>query len=562
MKSFTKTVVILIFFCSSLKMSAQVLPDSVTGQIEGFLSPWNKNTSPGYSFGIIQNDSLVYTKSVGMANIEYAIPNTPSTVFNIGSMAKQFTAFDIFLLAKEKKLNIDDDIRKYLNSFPDMKRKITIRHLLYHTSGIRDYVILLQIAGTRLDDIVTNEHVLKILSKQIRLNSIPGDKYSYSNSNYVLLAEIVKNVSGQSFRQFTDSAIFHPLGMTSSYFQDNCCEIHKNRSYSYHRIDSSHFKNDPLNYSAVGASGMYSNVIDLAKWITNFNKHLVWDKDIIDQLSTKTRLNDGRELNGAAGLVVTPYLGWRQFYFSGEDGGYRSFQNFFPNLKTGVIVLSNLSDYLYNNNLPYGSTNLLIPKDTTHWELMPRTWADSASSWLDNPSAYSKFCGDYITDEAGFVFQFKLVENKMYAYIGGGANLMGKVSGDTFMTVNSYQFRYIFNRKTKEPTITILDGDGSFTLRKYIKDTVYSITQLKEYLGRYYCPELECFYNIELRGKELILTNNKYNDEKLGIVGVDHLSTNNWWMNHLAMLRNNKNEVTGFEVNTGRVMHLNFVKVL
>jgi CubicO group peptidase (beta-lactamase class C family) len=548
----------LLLFCLSL--SAQPLADSTKKQLELLLQPWNLNSSPGYSVGIIQNDSLVYTNSVGMANLEYSAPNTTKTIFNIGSIAKQFTAFGMFLLAKERKVALDDDIRNYLTWFPNLKYKISIRDLIYHTSGIRDYLILLQISGTRLEDIVTNEHVLKLLSKQTRLNSVPGEKYSYSNSNYVLLAEIIRKVSGQDFPAFIDSAIFRPLGMRNSYFENNYFAVHKNRSYSYERIDSTHFRNVPLNYSVVGASGMYSNILDLAKWLINLSTHRVWGKDMIDALTVRPRLKNGRLLNSAAGLVVQPYMGWRQYYFSGMDGGYRSFLNFFPDLKTGVIVLSNLSDYLYNDNFPYGSTNLLIPKDTTHWELMPRTWADSASAKIKNPGEYSAFVGDYISDEGGFALKFQLLDDKLNLVVNEQPNLMGRIQSDTFMTINSYQYRYIFNRAGKDRTVTILSLDDTYTLRKFIRQPDLSSETLKSYTGKYYCEELDCIYTIDSRKDGLFLQNNKYSDEKLNIIGVDHLSTNNPWMNHLTMLRNNEKTV-GFEVNTGRVMHLYFKKI-
>src|SRR4030095_16366022 len=157
--------------------------------------------------GIVRNDSLIYTKGYGSANLEYAIPNTPETIFHTASVSKQFSGYAIVLLAKQGKLQLDDDIHKYLPWFPDLKEKITIRHLLNHTSGIRDQWQLLAISGTRLDDVITHEHIVKILSQQRALNFKPGEKYSYSNSGFTMLAEIVKSVTGQSLRQFTDSAI-------------------------------------------------------------------------------------------------------------------------------------------------------------------------------------------------------------------------------------------------------------------------------------------------------------------------------------------------------------------
>src|SRR5205814_1127204 len=187
-----------------------------------------------------------------MANLEYNIINTPQTIYHMASVSKQFTAYSIVLLAQQGKLNLDDDIHKYLSWFPDLKKKITIRNLLNHTSGIRDQWQLLAISGTRLDDVIKQDHIIKILSKQRALNFKPGDQYSYSNSGFTMLAEILKSVTGQSLRKFTDSAIFKPLGMNNTHFHDDYTEIVKNRSYSYNRIDSTHLSNSILSYSNVG----------------------------------------------------------------------------------------------------------------------------------------------------------------------------------------------------------------------------------------------------------------------------------------------------------------------
>src|SRR5205814_1232955 len=178
-----------------------------------------------------------------MANLEYNIINTPQTIYHMASVSKQFTAYSIVLLAKQGKLQLDDDIHKYLPWFPDLKQKITIRNLLNHTSGIRDQWQLLAIAGTRLDDVITQEQIVKLLSRQQALNFTPGEKYMYCNSGFTMLSEIVKTVSGKTLREFTDSAIFKPLGMNSTHFHDNYHEIEKNRAYSYWRNSPGKYEN-------------------------------------------------------------------------------------------------------------------------------------------------------------------------------------------------------------------------------------------------------------------------------------------------------------------------------
>ncbi len=202
----------LVFAASMVHvLFAQAIPDSTILKIDKLFARWNNTNTPGCVAGIVRGDSLIFSKGYGLANLEYEIPNTPQTIYHMASISKQFTAFSILLLAREGKLKLDDDIRKYLPWFPDLGHRITIENLLNHTSGIRDQWQLLAISGTRLDDVITQDQIVKILSRQRALNFVPGSQYMYSNSGFTLLAEIVKSITGKTLRQFTDSAIFMPL---------------------------------------------------------------------------------------------------------------------------------------------------------------------------------------------------------------------------------------------------------------------------------------------------------------------------------------------------------------
>ena len=271
----------LILISAVAQVPAQSLPDSTTKKIDALFKKWDNSSSPGYAVGVVRNDSLIFAKGYGVANLEYNIPIAPETIFHMASVSKQFTAFSIVLLARQGKLNLDDDIHKYLPWFPDLKVKITVRNLLNHTSGIRDQWQLLAIAGTRLHDVITQDQIIKILGKQQALNFNPGEEWSYSNSGYTMLAEIVRAVSGKSLRQFTDSVLFKPLGMKNTNFHDDYTEIVPNRSYSYDRKDDTHFQNSILSYSVAGATSLFTNVDDMSKWVMNFYNHKVGDQQDI-----------------------------------------------------------------------------------------------------------------------------------------------------------------------------------------------------------------------------------------------------------------------------------------
>jgi len=539
--------------------SAQSLPDSTIKKIDSLFSKWNNNYSPGCTVGIVRNDSLIFSKGYGMANLEYEIPNSPATIYHMASVSKQFTAYSIVLLARQGKLQLEDDIHKYLPWFPDLKEKITIRNLLNHTSGIRDQWQLLAISGTRLDDVITQDHIVKLLGKQQALNFKPGEQYNYSNSGYTMLAEIVKSVTDQTLRKFTDSAIFKPLGMANTHFHDEYTEIEKNRSYSYDRTDSVHFTNSILSYSVAGATSLFTNINDMSKWVMNFYDHKIGDQQDISMLTQKGKLNSGKELSYALGIVSDTYKGWRQFSHSGGDAGYRTHVAVFPDLKMGFIVFSNLGDINPSAKL-YQMADIFIKDTTTKKEAVKAEKRDSVAAVLKDTVYMQKFVGSYI-DESGLPFSFDIRNRKLYYKIYNQNNFLIKERNDTFSISDAPEIKFVFSTKAKDTLVDIFTPDQSYHLKKYVKDTSQPDEVLKAYTGVYYCPELDCKYGIILKDHQLMLTNDKYNDTKLTVVNNDHLTNDYWWINHLMMIRDATNDITGFEVNSGRIMHLKFNKI-
>ena len=550
--------IVLIIICS-IQLPAQQIPDSTLKKIDSIFKKWDNTNNPGCTVGIVRNDSLIFSKGYGMANLEYAIPNGPATIFHMASVSKQFTGYAIVLLASQGKLRLDDDVRKWLPWFPDLKEKITIRHLLNHTSGIRDQWQLLAISGTRLDDVITQEHIVKILSRQRELNFKPGEKYSYSNSGYTMLAEIVKSVTGQTLRAFTDSAIFKPLGMTSTHFHDNYEEIEKNRSYSYQRVDSAHFSNSVLSYSNAGATSLFTNIPDLGKWVMNFYNHKVGSQKEIDMLVEKGKLNDGKELTYALGIDVGKYKGWKQYSHSGGDAGFRTYLTVLPDLKMGFMVFSNLGDF-NTYEKAYAVANLFVKDSSQQKEVVKKEPRDSVAAVLKDTLSLKKYLGDYIGDD-GLPFSFDLKDSKLYYRIYDQKNFLIKEQKDTFSMPDEPQIKFVFGLKAKDTMVNIFTPDQSYHLKKYIKDTSHTDEILKTYTGVYYCPELDCKYGIELKDHQLILTNTKYDDTKLTLSGSENLRSDFWWVNNLKIIRDGKNVITGFEVNSGRIMHLKFNKI-
>jgi CubicO group peptidase (beta-lactamase class C family) len=314
-----------------------------TAAIDALFAEWDKPDSPGCALAVIRDGEITYQRGYGMADLENNTPITPDSVFYIASVSKQFTAASVLLLAQSGALSLDDEIHRYFPELPDYGTPITIRHLLHHTSGLRDYLDLWELAGRSFDDPFTNQDGLKLLIRQRGLNFPPGEQHLYCNSGYKLLAELPPRVAKLTLRQYADQHIFQPLGMKNTFFDDDNAEI-PNRVRSYKPTDD-HFEEIPKNFTIVGSGGLLTTIGDLLQWDRNFYDPQVGGRDFVEQLQTPGMLNDGTRLDYAAGLVVGCYKGLKTVQHSGGMLGFRTHMLRFPDQRFTVICLGNLSSF-------------------------------------------------------------------------------------------------------------------------------------------------------------------------------------------------------------------------
>lgn len=328
-------------------INAQVIttPKSkISDKVDALLAKYNFANGPGLSLAVIKNGVVVYKKRLGIANLEYGIPITTSTVFQVASVSKQFTVFSILLLEMEGKLSIDDDIRTYLPEMPDYGHKITLRNLANHTSGIRDNTDLANLIGTSEADLFSNEDAVKLITNQKGLNFIPGDEFQYCNSGYILLAEIVKRVSGQTFAEFTQSRIFTPLKMKNSQFIDDPETIVKNLAYSYYNYETTYYKSN-VNHTFVGSTGLHSTIDDLSLWAMNFMNKTVGNDSIFNKMKEKSRLKNGEIIPYGLGLENQVYKGFDVVFHGGGIGQYGSRVLIIPEHNFAIVYLCNSRNF-------------------------------------------------------------------------------------------------------------------------------------------------------------------------------------------------------------------------
>jgi CubicO group peptidase (beta-lactamase class C family) len=336
---FLRIVIAATLSAAPIAQTTMVAPEKA---VDDIFAKWNAST-PGCAVGVAVAGKPVLMKAYGMADLEHDVRNTPDTIFEAGSVSKQFTAMAVMLLAKEGRLSIDDPVRKYIPELPDYGTPLTIRHMLTHTSGLRDWGSVESIAGwPRTSREYTHAHVLDIVSRQKSLNFKPGDHYSYSNTGYNLAAIIVSRVSGMSFADFSKQRIFTPLGLTHTSWRDDHTRIVKNRAIAYSEERGEFHIEMPFE-NVHGNGGLLTTVGDLLKWNENFMHPMIGDAVLVSTMSTTGKFNDGKPQDYALGLMIGELRGVKNINHSGSTAGYRAHLNRFPDAHTSVAVLCNVT---------------------------------------------------------------------------------------------------------------------------------------------------------------------------------------------------------------------------
>lgn len=530
---------------------------SINSKIDEVFARFDKPGSPGCSLGVIKDGKIVYKRGYGQSNLEDGVPIAPASIFHVASISKQFTAMAIVLLAQQGKLSLDDDVRKYVSEVPDFGERITIRQLIHHTSGLRDQWSLLELAGWREDDVITEGDILELVSRQKELNFKPGAEHLYCNTGYTLLAVIVKRVTGQSLREFAEANIFKPLAMTSTHFHDDHSMIVKGRTSAYRRTKDGGLKVSIPVFDTYGATSLFTTVEDLARWEQNFVDKKVGGDAAINQMLTVGVLNSGQKLNYAFGLSIGRYKGLNTVGHGGSDAGYRADFLRFPEQRFAVMCLCNVSN-AEPGALTRKVADIYLADLLTNPPPKPGV-ATTAGSYNATPRELQRKAGLYrdpVTDET-LKLEFK--EGKLMAMIGPGFQLTA-LSATEFTVVGApvkVTFEIAPDGSTKK---MVINEEGRPKPKVLEPDNTPAPTasELEPYAGKYYSQELDTTYAFAVKEGKLILQRKKFEDSSLTPGTVD--SFNDPELGTIKFTRDAKKAVTGFELNAGRVRHLKFAR--
>jgi CubicO group peptidase (beta-lactamase class C family) len=540
--------------------------DVVTSEckVDRLFAEWGRPDSPGCALGVIKDGQLVYKRGYGLADLEHDVPITTQTVFRIASTSKQFTAMCIALLAEQGKLSLDDDIREYLPDMPAYGYAITIRHLIHHTSGLLDYVELMNLAGRGPEDPCTDDDVIEMLAGQEELNFAPGSEYLYSNTGYYLLGLIVARASGQSLRQFAAEHIFGPLGMRHTHFHDDHTEIVRHRAIGYSPRQEGGYRIDMTAQDIVGDGGLLTTVEDLYLWDQNFyhNKLGKGKDSLIELVLTLGVLNSGEKLDYAFGLVVGDYRGLRIVSHGGGFVGFRAEMLRFPEQRFSVICLANLST-INPERLARQVADVYL---ADRYEV---GYPDHRLIELPREALADKV-GVYRCTTSGMIVELSLHDGKLMADADtlDESVQVAPIAETDFVTVAApFDAQIKFEKPDRHRfwlMHVLVEGERPDTL-EMIEVISPNADQLAEYVGDYCSEELQVTYRIVLeRGKLYARYRNSPKDPlKPGFADM-------FWVGGTTFVFTRDFEkdrdderiggVTGFTVTTERVRRVRFVR--
>ncbi len=527
-------------------------PDPRALQVNQLFAEWDRNDSPGAAVAVVRGEEVLLRRGYGTAQLEYGVPIRPGTLFQIASVSKQFTAAALLLLEQEGQLSLDDPVSKHLPEFENLTG-ITLRQLLHHTSGMRDQWDLLAIAGWRLDDVITQEQILRLIRRQREFNFPPGSRHLYCNTGYTLLAEVVGRVSGQPLAAFARQKLFEPLGMASTGFQPDHETILPNRAYSYGVVGAGRFRKRVSSYATAGATSLYSSVDDLARWAVNLATATVGGPDLRSGLFERGALNDGPALDYAGGLVHGRYRGLPTLQHGGADAGFRSYVLHFPEVGFTVVVLANRED-CNASALSRSIADIYLKEEL-----------GKAADGSEEPAVplelLAAVTGHYRLD-AGVEAQVALRGGSLYLQSEGETAARLEPGGGLEFVIREIQAAVTFF----EPA----DGEsGGFTLRRgeqemkavRIPASDHDPEELSRFAGEYYGPEQRLPFRVVVRGRQLVLEHPRHPDTPLRPQHGDVFTSSRWWLRQLRFLRDAEEQVTGLTISSNRVWNLRFQRI-
>ncbi len=475
------------------------------------LAPWDRRDGPGAAVAVWRGGRTLFAKGYGMANLAYDIPFTTASPTNIGSTSKQFTAFAIMLLAEQGKLSLDDEVRKHLTELPDLGQKVTIRHLLTHTSGYREIYNAMQIAARVMEegDHVGRDEMIALVQRQPALQNAPGAEFNYNNTGFAFLAMIVERVSGETFPDFMSRHVFTPLGMTQTVVRADRHGTVRGATVGYSRGADGTWRDLGDLAGSMGAGGIYTTLGDLQKWAENYAAPRVGSAASIAQMMTPFTLTDGKSTGYGFGLFIDTQGPLKRVHHGGADVSHRSMLAVYPSIGAGVTVQSN--DGGFDASLAFRIAKAFFPELTP--PPSPTAAAFDAATW--DTRKFDPYVGRYALDMAPqVVLTFSRSGDTLRAQVTGQNAFPIFPTSDSTFVFRVVQASLTFHRDAqgKVTGLTLHQGGDQRATRlvgEAEKPWVPTAAELGAFTGRYFSDEMETFYEVSVKDGKLTVVNRR-----------------------------------------------------
>jgi len=534
--------------------------------VNQLMFPYDRDDSPGAAVSVWRDGQNIFSGVYGMANLSYGIPFDVDTPTNIGSTSKQFTSFAIMLQEKRGKLSLDDDIRIHIPELPEFGQTITVRHLITHTSGLREFLNLLLMSGRQLGhgDHIGREELIEITQNQPALQNTPGSEWNYNNTAFGLAAVIVERTSGQGFHEFMADNVFGPLGMTRTVVRPTPEHIVEGRSIGYAPSEDGFLELKDLG-GAVGAGGIYSTVDDLQIWVENYADPMVGDSEIIEEMMTSYVLADGEETGYGFGLMVDEQQGLKRIHHGGADVAHRSMLAYYPEINAGITVQSNHAGF--DSNIAFRIAGLFFED-----EMDPEKEGGAAEVGDFDPATYDsedfdEMVGRYALDVApDFILTFSREEGKFYAQATGQSRLEIVPTSDSTFALSMVEASVTFQRDSDgkiEGVMLNQNGQEQHATRLEGQEAWEpTIEDLEAFEGRYLSEEIETFYTVRVEGEKLVMHQRRIGSMDLTPGREDVFNSLGLGGEFTISFERDRNtQVIGFYLSNGRTRDVRFDRV-
>jgi CubicO group peptidase (beta-lactamase class C family) len=543
-----------------LTLSANdIYTEDLAEKVDSLVSLQLNPQEPGGVVAVIVRDSVLHKKSYGLRNIEKNLQNNENTLFDIASVAKQFTAFSILMLADEGKLNLDDDIRNYIPDIPAYEHKVTIRHLLQHTSGIPSTDVLRLLAGLSLDEKWTQEDEIAIIKRYPYLNFEPNSAHIYSNAGYSLLATIIENVSGFNFPEFLSSRIFKPLGMNSSFVKDRELYDLSNFAIGYKKENEDFVEFSSFNEFSYGGGNIFTSLNDVILWGQNVMSPKIDSREFYKNISQPyNTLDNGDTLFYTYGFYVRKYKGLKMVEHSGGVPGFRNQFMIFPEHDTIILLMFN-NESINTRRLANNIADIIFAGKLVEEVTTPRVAIDFEIKSI------KPFEGSYLMPD-GMELSFAAERDTFWLVLPGDRQFQLFAENDNkfFLKAVDAQCTFIYADDGVVNEMIWHQGGQDYIAGRVEEKILIPQNEYASYAGVYYHPELEIDYRIVFEDNELKLYTPPTFKKYLGFdeVILSHVNGDKFhagWLGMLEFTRDEDNQINGFVLlNVGRVQNVKF----